>query len=487
MRSTLKITSALLTVLTLVGCATNPTSGERIFSIVSPEQESQIGAQQYTQSVKQFGGVSESAKLNEFVARIGARLVPFAERKEVKWTFTVLNSEVVNAFATPGGYVYVTRGLLALAQDESQVAAVLAHEMGHINARHSAQQMSQGMLANIGLQAIGIATGSNVASQVGGVGADLFLKGYSRQHEFESDALSVRYLAKAGYDPYANAKFLTMLQQYAELESRMQGQKAGAELFSYFSTHPQTGERIVRARNLAAQAETSSSPIINRAGYLNAIDGVVYGQSSDQGFVRGQTFLHPGLKIRFDAPEGFVMKNTASKVIAQNQNGGAMIFDMGQSTGQGTANDPGSYISGVWAANAVLSDQERININGFDAATASAQVSSNEGLKDSRLIALSAGNNRFYRLVFLAPKGQMNNYAVAYRRATYSFRQLSSGDAQSAAPDRVRVITVKSGDTIQSLAARMPVKDFAIERFCLLNGITSSDVLRPGDTVKTVQ
>lgn len=483
MRPVVKFLPVFLASVMLAGCATNPTSGERIFSIVSPEQESQIGAQQYTQSVKQFGGVNDNARLNEFVARIGARLVPFAERQDVKWTFTVLNSEVVNAFAIPGGYVYITRGLLALAQDESQVAAVLAHEMGHVNARHSAQQMSQGMLANIGLQAIGIATNSNIASQAGGIGADLFMKGYSRQHEYESDALSVRYLAKAGYDPYANEKFLTMLQQYTQLEARMQGQQAGAELFSYFATHPQTGERIIRAKKWADQSVAGKNPIVNRGGYLKAIDGTVYGGNAEQGFIRGQTFIHPDLKIRFDAPNGFTLKNSATKVIAQNTNGAAMIFDMGG----GSTNDPAAYLADTWAQGAVLTGLENISVNGFGAATAATQVRTNEGTKDARLVAYSAGNNRFYRLAFLTQTGQMNVYATEFRSATYSFNRLSGADARQAQPHRVRVITAKAGDTIQSLAAAMPVKDFAVERFCLLNALTPNDALTPGLVLKTVE
>ena len=483
MRFLVKFSAVFLSVALVTACATNPTSGERILSMVSTDQENQLGAQQHSKSLQQFGGVNDTVKLNEFVARIGARLVPFAERKDVRWTFTVLNSPVVNAFAVPGGYVYVTRGLLALAQDESQVAAVLAHEMGHVNARHSAQQMSQGMLANLGLQVLGIATGSNAVTQAGGVGADLFIKSYSRQHEFEADALSVRYLTLAGYDPYANAKFLTMLQQYGQLEQRMAGKEAGQELFSYFATHPQTSERISRARVLADQAQKAPNPIINRAGYLSAIDGAVYGESADQGIIRGQSFIHSGLGIRFDAPQGFKIQNSPSKVIAQNGNGAAMIFDAGKANTE----DASTYLSAVWAANTQLGGQERITVNGFNAATAQARVNSNEGAKDAQLVALSAGQRRFYRLAFVTPPGQLGNYATDFRRATYSFRKLSAGDAREAAPNRIRITTVKSGDTIQSMASRMSVSDFAVERFCLINGLTPNDALKPGETVKTVQ
>jgi predicted Zn-dependent protease len=473
--------AAFSSLFVLTACTTSPTSGQPIFTgMVSEQEENRIGSSQHADILKQYHGISDNAKLNEYVAMIGAKLAPHAERQGMRWTFSVLDDDMINAFAVPGGYVYVTRGLLELAQDESQIAAVLGHEMGHVNARHSAQQMSQGMLANIGLQAIGIATGSNAATQIGGLGAQAFIMKYSREHEFEADALGIKYLAAAGYDPYAASKFLTMLQQSAELEARMVGSKT-AQQPSFFASHPMTPDRIVRARALADQMPKIKDAIVNRGVYLRAIDGTVYGDAVEEGFIRGNTFTHPGLKIRYEVPAGFKIKNGEKQVVAENDRGAAVVFD----TAKAQTDDPAQFITKAWAPNVPLTGQERITVNSLSGATAAAQMNTNKGPRDAQLVAISAGGGNFYRLLFVAPPGQLSEYATAFRRTTYSFQHNDS--IVGASPTRVALYTVKSGDTIQSLAAKMPVQDYAVERFCLLNNLMPGYRLEAGDIVKIVR
>jgi predicted Zn-dependent protease len=476
-----KIALLFLGLLTLTGCTTSPTSGHTIFTgLVSEQQENEIGYAAHADTLKQFHGVNDNTKLNEFVAMIGTRLVPYAERKDVHWTFTVLNDDMVNAFASPGGYIYVTRGLLNLAQDESQVAGVLAHEMGHINARHSAQQMSQGILANIGLQALGMATGSSAATQLGSVGAQGLIMSYSRDHEYEADALSIRYLAKAGYDPYATAKFLTILNQSMQLEAQMAGSK-NAQQPGFFDSHPMTPDRVARAQALADQEQKNPNATFDREGYLRAIDGTVYGDAADAGFVRGNEYIHPGLQIRFAVPMGFHIKNTTKQVLAEDNNGAAIVFDMGKAA----TNDPAAYLTGTWALGANLTGQQRITVNSMAAATAASQVSTSKGARDAQLVAIDAGNGTFYRLTFLAPVGGLKSYSTVFRQATYSFAHDVSIKAIS--PNRVRMMTVRAGDTVPSLANQMSVQDYKVERFCLLNNVSPTTRLSPGTQVKTVR
>lgn len=474
----------LMAASSLTACTTNPTSGERIFTgFVSAQEENSIGSSEHGNILKQFNGVSDNKAADAMAQKIAAKLIPHSERKEVSWTFTVLNDDIVNAFAVPGGYIYITRGLLNLAQNEAQVAAVLGHEMGHINARHSAQQMSQTMVANLGLTALGIAVGSDAFNQVGSVGADLFIKRYSREHELEADRLAVRYLSAAGYDPYANTEFLQMLELHSQLQKRMAGSQAGNELASFFATHPPTPERVIQARQIADQMPKKANEIVNRSEYLRAIDGTVYGDSAEQGFIRGQEFIHPELKIRFTVPKGFKLHNSPKQVIAQDNNNASIVFDMG--TGQ--SNDPVEYISRVWAPNAVLSQQEKLDVNGMNAAVAASQMTGMQtGVVDARILAISAGDNRFYRFVFVAPRGGMNAYADGFKRTTYSVKKLTAREMELASPNRVRLIRVEPGDTVQSLAAKMPVTDYAVERFCLLNGIMPTTALKAGDMLKTI-
>lgn len=478
----MRLLSVLLAVtFLLTGCTTSPTSGQPIFAgLVSESRENQLGASEHESILKQYHGVNDTAELNAFVAVIGARVAQAAERKDVNWRFTVVDDDMINAFAVPGGYIYVTRGLLAVAQDESQVAAVLAHEMGHINARHSAQQMSQGMIANIGLQALGIATGSNIASQLGGIGAKAYLSKYSRDHEYEADALGVRYLAATGYDPLAEAKFLTMLQNATQLEARMAGTE-DAQQPGFFDSHPMTADRIARARALGEQQVKQADATVNRDDYLRAINGTVYGDAAEEGFVRGNEFIHPGLQIRFTVPQGFKIKNGSKQVLAENQNGAAIIFDAASAQ----TSDPAAYIAGGWAQGAPLSNEQRIEVNGMNGATATTRVSTSKGEKDAQLVALNTGGGKFYRLTFLAPVGQLNNYNNAYRTATYSFAHDPS--VQNTSPNRIQVIIASAGDTIESLAARMPVQDYAVERFCLLNNLQPGIRLIAGQKVKIVQ
>lgn len=478
----IRLLSALMAVFLLASCTTSPTTGQPIFTgIVSEERENAMAGEEHASILKQFNGVNDTADLNVFVAQIGARLVPYAERRNMRWTFTVLNDDMVNAFATGGGYVYITRGLLALAQDESQVAAVLAHEMGHINARHVAQQQSQGMVANIGLQAIGIATGSNVATQLGGTGAELYLKSFSRAHEYEADSLGVKYLAAAGYDPYAEMKFLQQLQRSTELEARMAGKPAQGELFSYMSTHPSTPDRVVRAKALADAATKSANAATDRASYLRAINGTVYGDAAQKGFVRGTEFVHPDLQIRYEVPQGFTLKNGDKSVVARDGKGALVVFD----TANGNDGDPVHYLALQWAGGAELTQPETITVNGLNGATAGTTVQTSEGTKEARMVALHGDGNMFYRLLFLTPPGQMNNYATVFCRTTYSFAHDES--IARISPPRVKVITVRAGDTVQSLAARMNVTDFALERFCLMNNLLPDDKLPLGEQVKIVQ
>lgn len=466
----------------LSACTTSPTSGQPIFTMMNTQQEAQMGAEGRGSILREYHGVMNHPELNAFVQKVGAKLIPYAERKDVTFTFTVLDTDIVNAFATPGGYVYITRGLLNLAQDESQVAAVLGHEMGHINARHNAQQQSQTMVANLGLQVLDLTLGNPIASQAGSLGSELIITKYSRSHELEADALAVRYLTAAGYDPYANTKFLALLEENTQLEQRMSGSQGGDALAAFFQTHPPTPERVVRARELADQAPKHPNPIVNRVEYLRAVDGNVYGDTAAQGFARGRVFIHPKLKIKFELPPGFHIDNTDKQVVALSPSGAMVIFD----TGRGEVDDPVDYITTKWQTNILATNQERISINGFSAATAATTLQYDGSSRDAQIVAIAAGDRKFFRLIFLAPSGHMPQYAHDFRRTTYSFAKLTPQELKLASPNRVRLIRVKPGDTIASLAAQMPVADYAVERFCLLNGLQSGDQLVPGEMIKTV-
>ena len=291
----------------MAGCSTNPATGESTFTgLMSESDEVRIGRESHPQVLAQFGGAYEDPELNRYIDSLGQLLAHASDRPNLQYHFTVLNSPIVNAFATPGGYVYITRGLLALANSEAEVAGVLAHEIGHVAARHAAERESQAVLASIPGILTGVVTGSDTLSQAVNSGASAHLQSYSRDQEYQADLLGVRYLSRTNYDPLGMASFLTQLQANERLDAAVMGRPEMADQFSIMSTHPRTADRIQRAIQEAGVAQ-AANPITERDLYLSKIDGLRYGDEPAQGFIRDRLFLHPILRFVFEVPAGFHM------------------------------------------------------------------------------------------------------------------------------------------------------------------------------------
>lgn len=463
----------------LGGCATNPTTGGAIFTGgLSQQEEIRIGRLNHPVILKQYGGEYGTPELRRYVESIGQFLASTAERPDLKFKFTVLNSESVNAFATPGGYVYVTRGLLALADNEAQLAAVLAHEIGHITARHHAQRSGQSLLANIGLGAVG-ALGGRAAANLGQFAAIGILRGFSREHEREADSLSMRYMARAGFDPGAMAEFLRKLRANARLTKIRRGESPDAvDRFDYLATHPAPAERVELAAEMARHAAVRD-PVTGRDVYLSKISGMLYGGDPEQGFVRKRDFLHPKLRFAFRVPPGFSVLNSRKAVIAFGPDGARILFDHAPRPADGPMT---FYLREVWGGKLQLEDLEAIEVNGLEAATAQRRGRAH----DLRLVAYRAGPGTIYRFLFLTPPDRTRSLSTELRRTTYSFRLLSAAEAAQLRPHKLRIVTVAPGDTVESLARSLPYADHQVERFEILNGISRTERLRPGRKLKTV-
>jgi len=473
----------LLALLPLVAaCATAPGTGRSFFTGgLSADDEAELGAQEHEKIVPQFGGVYEDADLASYVASIGNLLVQTSETPQQHFTFTVLNTPIVNAFALPGGYVYVTRGLVALANDEAELAGVIAHEIGHVTARHSAERYGQAMAATIGQIGLGLLLGGEAANTFGSVSA-LALRSFSREQEHEADSLGVRYMSRAGYDPQAMASFLTQLQADSRLEATLLGQPGKADEFNIMQTHPRTADRIERTIE-EAQARTVRAPMRARDIYLDKIDGLLYGDDPAQGFVRGRRFLHPELRFAFEVPEGFRLFNGPTRVTARGPDGAALLFDRAKTPWRGAMTE---YLTQVWAEGVQLEDLESITVNGLAAATGRVRGRTQAGPVELRLVAFRHSDDAIYRLLFVAPAAQAARYSVPFRHTTYSFRVLDPAEAAALRPLRLRIRTVGAGDTVASLAARLPFEDYREERFRALNGLDARDRLRGGLRVKTI-
>lgn len=472
------------------GCSTNPATGQQSFTaFMSPAEEARVGAQEHPKILKEFGGAYADRGLTEYVTQIGSMIARNSELPDLKFTFTVLNDQKVNAFALPGGYVYITRGLLAVAETEAEMAGVLAHEIGHITARHSAQRYSQAMAANIGMTVLGvigqIAGVPAAAGDLAAFGAQAVLQGYSREQELEADMLGVRYLSRVGYSPDAMTSFFKKLDAHTRLEARVAGNPEAADRYSIMSTHPRTADRIEQAIRLANTARVEN-PRTNRDVYLSHIAGIAFGDDPKQGIRRGREFVHPDLGFRFTVPPGFTLFNSPKQVVARGPEQAMIVFDMTDEKKARTVSDVAAYVARDWGGRLGIQGVERIDVNGMESATGTTRMRTRAGTMDVRLVALRGGPDRIFRMIFLTPPTLTQKLQTDLQRTTYSFRRLTPQQAAEVRPLTIKLVTAKAGDTAESLSQAMPFESYRREWFEVLNGLQSGQPLVPGRTYKTV-
>ncbi len=454
-----------------------------IFSpFLSEEDARELGEKQHPRILKTFGGGYDDGGLAHYVGRVGAGLVLAAGEKPENYTFTVLDTPIVNAMALPGGYIYITRGLLALCDDEAEMAGILAHEIAHVTHRHVSERVNRGIFARIGVGLLGAVTDSSAAQQLAGLGAQAVLRGYSRDQESEADRAAITTLAGAGYDTAAMAGFLKTLRAHSRLKAREQGRDPDAvDSFNIMATHPRTVERVEAAR--AAVAAEPGTPRRERDAFLERVDGLVYGNNVDQGVVRDRRFLHPAGRFAFRVPEGFRVRNTPDAVKAQGPEGGLIVFD-GARVARGR--DLTTYIARDWMTGVDLARVDPLTVNDMPAATGAGRLRTRRGPYDARGVAIRFRKQQVYRFLFLSPEDRTAALNRPFRRATYSFRRLSAREARAIEPWRVRVVTVETGDTVKSLAREQPFDRLVVPRFRVLNGLDKGAALEAGRKVKVV-
>lgn len=482
--------AAALAVVAVAACTpvVNPATGERQYTAMSQADEVKLGRQEHPKILAEYGGAYDQTALQRYVTGVGNRLVAVSELPDLKFTFTVIDSDIVNAFALPGGYVYVTRGLLALAENEAEVAGVLAHEIGHVTARHTAQRMQQQQYGQIGTGLATIAgaillgdTGAQLGQQLAGAGAQLWVAGYSREQEFQADELGVRYLAKAGYDPQAMATFLDALERNDRLQRKLAGRSdSGAGANDWLASHPRTLDRVERAAT-EADASIATGNRLDRDAYLAAIDGLVYGDSPAQGFVDGRTFTHPALGLRFTAPEGFRLINQPQAVVGQDGSGRVLLFDIGKASG-----DPAAYLQQQWIRQQRLKGLQRVDLAQGTGAVGFGQVAFRDRPTPAAFAVAPVAGGTMARFVLLDPRGLDRSDAAALDSTLKSVRALTAAEKAAAKPLRVEVVTVGPDDSVDSLAARMQVASLPRDTFIVLNDLDRHG-LKPGDKVKIVR
>ncbi|TAK47477.1 MAG: Zn-dependent protease [Xanthobacteraceae bacterium] len=419
-----------------------------------------------------YGGVYDDPRLQALISRTVDRLVAASERPDLAYKVTILNSGSVNAFALPTGQLYVTRGLITLASDTAELSSVLSHEMAHVIARHAAIRENQARQSAVVARVVGDMGGDTDMSALALARTRLSMASFSRAQELEADGIGVGIAARAGYDPFGAVRFLTALERNATLQARNADQRA----LDFLSSHPATPARVQNAQSNARQFASASASEHDRDAYLSAIDDVVYGEDPSEGFVRGRRFLHPKLGFVFTAPEGFSLDNTAQAVIGVREGGTqAMRFDVVSVAAEQTLID---HLTSGWMEGIDKASAAELTINGFPAAT----VIAHGDQWQFRVYALRFGTN-VYRFIFASRQKSAGGDQV-FREAVNSFRRLSLAEIQEARPLRIRVVTVKAGDTVESLAQRMSGTDRQLERFRMLNGLGPGEAVRPDTRVK---
>lgn len=446
------------------------------------------GAKAHPDILKEFGGAYEGSQV-AYVRGVGQKIAVQSGLSNTQgdFTITLLNSSVNNAFALPGGYVYVTRQLMGLMNSEAELASVLGHEVGHVAARHAQARNKRATMGGLGAIAATVLggvlagnQGAQLGQQLGGNLATRWVMGFSRSQEYQADDLGVSYLAKAGYDPNAASTMLAALAAQTALDAKVQG-RGDSKLPAWASTHPDPASRVTRA----AQKAAASKPVgkaLNAEVFINQLDGLLYDDDPKQGVVEGQDFIHPDLKLKFTAPAGFAVSNGTDAVTVNGSTGQAS-FSGGAYNGDMDA-FVGSVFKAIGGQNATLDygNVKRTTINGLPVGYASATATTQSGQMTVTVYGYEFSKSQAYFIYTVVPA----NAASPFASLIESVRRISEAEAAAVKPRVLDIVTVKKGDTIASLSSKMAYSAFKTERFVTLNALTAGQALPVGRKVKLV-
>ena len=440
---------------------------------------------QHPAMVQELGG-AETGPRSAYVESVGRRVggVSGVANPGQALHFTLLNSAVENAFSVPGGYVYVTRQLMTLMDDESQLAFALGHEVGHIAANHAHIREQYARRNPLGVfgQIVGAIFGPTIMSSVLQNRARLDSLSFSRDQEYQADTLGLRYLIASGYDPGGAARLLSALTMQTALEARLQG-KSNRQTPEWARTHPLSENRMQRALAEARATGRLGTGVRNRDNFLRELEGVFVDDDPAQGVIDGPTFTHPDLRIQFTVPPGYLMSNGTSAVTISGSAGKA------QFSGGRFAGTLENYILRVFQEltrgqmQIPIPPPQRVTINGMPAAITSTRVNGNSGPIDVSVVAYQWDADRIYHFVMLTQGG---SGIGPFAQMVNSLRRLSAEEASAIRPRIIHVVTVAPGDTVQSLSVRMAYRDYKLDRFLALNGLAANAALSPGQRVKLV-
>jgi predicted Zn-dependent protease len=460
-------------VIALASCATNPVTGKREISLISESQEISMGQEAAKEVTGSISPVADNA-LQQYVSNLGMTMARASERPNLPWSFTVIDDPQVNAFALPGGPIFITRGILTHMNSEAQLVSVLGHEIGHVTAKHSVHQMSQAQLAQIGLVAAiivkpGLAGFGDLASQ--GLGL-LFLK-YGRDDETQADGLGFRYMTTAGYSPTEMAEMFRTL-------ARLSGGGEG-RVPEWLSTHPDPGNRVQKTLDRVAATSLPANMKVERDAFLQRTDGIVFGENPREGFFRQNQFLHPDLKFQLDFPNGWKTQNQATAVVGVSPQQDAIVV-------LGTAGSaaPNQALNEFLSQQGVQSQGGSSgSINGLSAASGAFTANTQDGVLAGNVAFVSL-DGRTFRLLAYSPQQAYNSYRGVFSQSIGSFRRLTDPAALAVQPVRIHLVRLPRAMTLAQFHQAYP-STIPVEQVALINGVDAAATLPSGSLVKRVQ
>lgn len=456
-------------------CATNPVTGRRELSLVSQGQEIQMGQDGAKAAAAQMGIYPDSA-LQRYVSGLGLTIAKKSERPELPWSYTVVDDPIVNAFALPGGPVFVSRGILTYMNSEAELMSVLGHETGHVTAKHSVSQMSKQQIMQIGLiGAMVVRPELQQFGQAASAGLGLLFLKFSRDDETQADELGFRYMTNGGYQPSEMAEMFKTLQ-------RLSGPEGSRSTPEWQSTHPDPGNRVQKTRDrIAAAGKSFAGAKVERDAFLRHIDGMVFGEDPRQGYFQANSFIHPTLKFRFDFPTGWKTQNSAEQVVGQSAQGDAQIA---LSTAGNTA--PQQALSAFLQQQGVKAGATSTSaINGNPAAVGQFIATNQDGSSLAGYVAYIQQDGITYQLVCITPAANIQNYDALFRNTIGSFQRVTDPRLLSVKPQRLRIVTLRSAMTLTQFNQQYP-SVIPMAQLSIINAIDPGQSMPVGQLVKRV-
>jgi predicted Zn-dependent protease len=456
-------------------CARNPATGKSEISLVSESQEIQMG-QQYEQQIVKTMGVYDNQQVQDYVSKLGLAIAAKSERPNLPWAFHVMDDPTVNAFALPGGFIFVTRGILTHMNNEAELVGVLGHEIGHVTAKHSVQQMTREQLAQIGL-GVGSIISSDIAKYAGlasqGLGM-LFLK-YGRDAESQSDQLGFKYMVRDGYDPRSMASMFETLERVSKLEG-------AGDIPEWQSTHPNPGNRVqATLKRLDTLSVPKEQLKKGREEYLPILVGMTYGEDPRQGYIDGNTFYHPGLKFKLELPAGWQSKNSPEALVAISPQQDAML--QLTAPGKGSPDEAAKQFLGQEGIKG--SQPSSAPINGLPAVSSYFETQTEQGPIQGLVTFVKYGDLT-YQLLGYTPGGKLQTHDEAFKRSINSFSELTDKARLDVEPYKVELVKLDRDMSMAEFNQKYP-STIPVERLAVVNGLDAPpDRIPAGTTVKRI-